>query len=72
MAVIHELNNPIAVNTPKGDGKCIAWIDYGPETNTVWKVRMEETGRPINFFDDDILIYPNPMNGEKNIKPFHK
>lgn len=65
--MIHELRNPIAVHTPLGEGKAIAWIDYGPDMNTVWKVRLNE-GMVRNFFDDDILIYPNPMNGEKMVE----
>jgi len=26
---------------------------------------MGETGQVKNFYDDDIVIYPNLMNGEK-------
>lgn len=65
---IHELKNQIDVHCPKGYGKAIAWMDYGASVNTVWKIRLHETGRVINVFDDEILIYPNPMNGEKEIK----
>lgn len=65
--MIHELRNPIDVKTPLGDAKCIAWIDYGFEVNTVWKCRMHDSGAVKNFYDDDIYIYPNPMNGEPKI-----
>ena len=68
MSTIHELINPISVRTPLGDAKCIAWIDYGFDVNTVWKCRLEESGKVRNFYDDDIEIYPNPMNGEKPLK----
>ena len=64
---MYELRNPIAVWTPLGDAKCIAWIDYGFDVNTVWKCRIDATGEVRNFYDDDILSYPNPMNGEKPI-----
>jgi len=64
---IHELRNPIDVHTPLGYGKAIAWIDYGVDVNTVWKVVFYEDGSVRNFYDDEIRVYPNKMNGE-NIK----
>jgi hypothetical protein len=36
--MIYQLKNTIDVHTPLGYGKAIAWIDYGSDTNTVWKV----------------------------------
>jgi hypothetical protein len=62
--IIHELRNPIDVHTPLGYGKAIAWIDYGQDVNTVWKVVFYEDGSVRNFYDDEIRIYPNKMNGE--------
>jgi hypothetical protein len=67
MVSIVELNNPIDVHCPKGYAKAIAWIDYGSDTNTVWKVRLYESGKVINVYDDEVLIYPNLMNGENEI-----
>lgn len=67
--VIHELINPLEVHSPLGKGKAIAWIDYGVDINTVWKVVFYEDGSVRNFFDDEIRIYPNKMNGEKIIIP---
>lgn len=63
--MIHELQNPIDVHTPLGYGKAIAWIDYGSQTNTVWKVVLYDSGKPRNFYDDNILVYPNAMDGGK-------
>ena len=60
---IHELTNIINVETPLGYGKAIAWIDYGSQTNTVWKVILYDSGMVRNFYDDDILVYPNKMDG---------
>ena len=65
MANIHELKNQIDVETPLGYGKVIAWIDYGTQTNTVWKVVLYDSGMVRNFYDDDILVYPNSMDGGK-------
>jgi hypothetical protein len=61
--VIHELKNPIEVHTPLGKGKAIAWLDYGTEVNTVWKVVFHEDGKVRNVYDTDIRVYPNAMNG---------
>ena len=61
--MIHQLRNTIDVLTPLGYGKAIAWIDYGTDTNTIWKVVCYKTGRVRNFYDDDILVYLNSMDG---------
>lgn len=61
--VILELVNPIIVHTPLGKGKAIAWIDYGTEVNTVWKVVFFENGEVRNMYDTDIRVYPNGMDG---------
>ena len=60
---IHELKNQIDVETPLGYGKAIAWIDYGSQVNTVWKVILYDSGMVRNFYDDNILVYPNQMDG---------
>ena len=70
---IHELTNIIDVETPLGYGKAIAWIDYGSQTNTVWKVILYDSGMVRNFYDDDILVYPNKMDGgELDLNYFKK
>lgn len=61
--IIHELKNPIFVNTPLGMGKAIFLIDYGTEINTVWKVVLHNSGMVRNFYDTDILVLPNKMDG---------
>ena len=63
--VIHELNNPIEIHCPLGKAKAIAWIDYGPDVNTVWKVVFYEDGSVRNIYDDEIRVYPNKMMGVK-------
>ena len=63
--IIHELTNVLDVHCPLRYGKCIAWIDYGSQTNTVWKVVLYETGMVRNMYDDDIRVYPNAMDGGK-------
>jgi hypothetical protein len=61
--MIYQLPNPIDVHTPLGYGKAIAWIDYGPDINTVWKVVFYKDGKVRNVYDDDVLVYPNKMDG---------
>lgn len=60
---IHELNNPIFVNTPLGMGKAIILIYYGTEINSVWKVVLHNSGMVRNFYDTDIIVLPNKMDG---------
>ena len=69
---IHELNNVIYVETPLGYGKAIAWIDYGPELNTVWKVVLHDSGIVRNFYDTDIIVLPNKMDGGSHDKNYFK
>lgn len=70
--MIYQLPNQIDVETPLGYGKAIAWIDYGSDVNTVWKVILYETGIVRNFYDDDILVYPNGMDGGSIDKEYFK
>jgi len=71
--IIHELKNPIDVETPLGYGKAIAWIDYGTQVNTVWKVVLYDNCMVRNFYDYDIIVHPNKMDGgEINLDYFKK
>lgn len=65
--ILHRLIPTIPVHTPLGSGNALAWIDMTEDVNSIWKVRLED-GRVRNFYDDDILVYNNPMNGEPDIK----
>ena len=66
---IHELKNPIDIYCPLGYAKAIAWMDYGQDVNTIWKVVLYSDGSVKNVYDDDIRVYPNPMMGGKLIIP---
>ena len=70
--IIHRIHPTIVVHTPIGTGKAIFLIEYGQDVNSVWKVRMDATGRPVNFYEDDILIYGNPMDEEHLIRQIPK
>ena len=66
MTCIHRLAPPLRVMTPKGEGFAHAWIDYGPELNTIWKVALfgsspATTGEVINVDDEEIRMCGNAM-----------
>lgn len=55
-----QLNPPIPMNTPKGEGFAHILIDYGPETDLYWTVLITETG--------EIWTYANKhVRASKNI-----
>ncbi len=58
-----QLNPTLPVATPLGDGEAFLVIDYGPDVNTVYAVRLAG-GVVKHLYSDDIRLYGNPMNGE--------
>ena len=55
-----QLNPPIPMNTPKGEGFAHILIDYGPESDLYWTVLITATG--------EIWTYPNhQVRATKNI-----
>ncbi len=61
--MILQLNPSIPVYCRKhGDGEAILIIDYGPDVNTIWVVRLPK-GIIKHFYSDDIRVYANPMLG---------
>lgn len=66
--MIHEFKAPISVHTPLGQGDAFLLIDYGVVSigtgvNSVWVVRLQNSGVVKHFFSEDIRIYGNPMDG---------
>lgn len=55
-----QLNPPIPMNTPKGEGFAHILLDYGPESDLYWTVLITETG--------EIWTYANKyVRASKNI-----
>ena len=54
-----QLNPPIPVKTPLGDGWALIVIDYGPNFNTVWTVSLKENGQIKHFESNDIKVEKN-------------
>jgi len=61
--MILQLNPPIWVQTPLGEGDCLVLIDYGPNLNTVWLVHLFDDGRVLHFDSSDIRAMGNLMYG---------
>jgi hypothetical protein len=59
-ATLLQLNPPIPVTTPKGDGLAQVLIDYGAEHSLLWVVFQDDTG--------ECWTWPNPkVRAQKNI-----
>jgi hypothetical protein len=49
---ILQLNPPIPMSTPKGNGEAWLVVDYGAEHHLLWTIAIDATG--------EIWTYPNP------------
>jgi len=56
--MIHELKQPIAVDTPLGKGYAFLITDYGWNANTVWTVVLSD-GQVRHFQLTQIKIAPD-------------
>jgi hypothetical protein len=63
---ILQLNPPIPISTPKGNG--LAWlvIDYGAEHHLMWTVALDESGEIWTFRNPDIRALKNITMGRFN------
>lgn len=54
-----QLNPPIPLHTPKGEG--IAWLitDYGMEHNLMWTVAIDATGEIWTFSNSEVRAQKN-------------
>lgn len=64
-----QLNPPIWVQTPLGEGDALVLIDYGPSLNTVWLVHLFDDGRAMHFDSSDIRVMGNLMYGIAHPRP---
>ena len=56
-----QLNPPLWVNTPLGEGHAIIVIDYGVSVNTIWVVHIFETGIVTHIDSSEIRMMGNEM-----------
>jgi len=54
-----QLNPPVSVLTPLGNGIALLIIDYGITFNTVWVVALKEDGQIKHFDSNDIKVDKN-------------
>lgn len=64
-----QLNPPIWVATPLGEGFAILVIDYGPALNSVWVVHIFKDGQLVHIESNDIRVMGNEMYNIKNPQP---
>lgn len=58
-----QLNPPIPVETPLGEGWAHIVIDYSPDFNTVWVVFLTESGMVKHFDSNDLRVCGNETFG---------
>ena len=54
-----QLNPPLPMNTPKGEGFAHVLIDYGPESDLYWTVIITETGEFWTFSNREVRASKN-------------
>jgi hypothetical protein len=68
-----QLNPPLPLATPKGEGLAHVLIDYGPESDLYWTVFINATGEIWTFANRDVRAsknitlgrtHPHAPNGE--------
>jgi hypothetical protein len=56
---MHQLNPPLPMNTPKGEGFAHFLIDYGPESDLYWTVFITATGEIWTFANKEVRASKN-------------
>ena len=61
-----QLNPPLPMNTPKGEGFSHILIDYGPESDLYWTVLITETGEIWTYANRYVRASKNITLGRTN------
>lgn len=61
-----QLNPPLWVTTPLGEGFAIMVIDYGPYLNSIWVVHLFADGQLAHIESNEIRVMGNDMYAIKN------
>lgn len=64
--VVLQLNPPIPMTTPKGDGFAHFMIDYSHEDNIYWVVFQDDTGECWTWANPQIRMQKNITLGRLN------
>jgi hypothetical protein len=54
-----QLNPPLPMNTPKGEGFAHILIDYGPESDLYWTVLLKDSGEIWTFANYEVRASKN-------------
>ncbi|MEP7185037.1 MAG: hypothetical protein ABI767_04300 [Rhodanobacter sp.] len=61
-----QLNPPIPMNTPNGEGFAHILIDHGPESDLYWTVLITETGEICTYANKHVRASKNITLGRVN------
>jgi hypothetical protein len=64
-----QLNPPIPMNTPKGEGFAHILIDYGPESDLYWTVLITATGEIWTYANRYVRASKNITLGRTDPSP---
>ena len=64
--MIIQLNPPIPMNCPKGDGVAILLTDYGCEYDHIWTIAINSTGELWSFSNRDVRMQKNITMNRNN------
>jgi hypothetical protein len=63
--MLTQLNPPLPMKTPKGDGLAHFVIDYGPESHLMWVVFMNADGACWTVPNPEVRMAPNWSMGRR-------
>lgn len=66
--MILQLDPPIPLATPRGNGYALLVIDYSQEHHLVWVVAIDATGEIWAFPNPDVRARMNPTMGRTTLK----
>lgn len=64
-----QLNPPLPMLTPKGEGFAQFLIDYGPESDLYWTVFITATGEIWTFANREVRASKNITLGRTQVEP---
>jgi hypothetical protein len=64
-----QLNPPLPMLTPKGEGFAHVLIDYGPESDLYWTVFITATGEVWTFSNREVRAAKNITLGRTHVDP---
>ena len=67
-----QLNPPLPLDTPKGEGLAHVLIDYGPEADLYWTVFINATGEIWTFANRDVRASKNITLGRTHPQPIQE